>query len=111
MEASRGSFDGAVEAIERATGQKLGRRQVEELAARAAIDFDHFYAERRQDPVEPGDLLVMSCDGKGIVMRPEPLRKQTREAAARASPKLTTRLSKGEKGNRKRMAEVGCVHD
>lgn len=111
VEASRGSFAAAVEAIERATGQKVGKRQVEELAADAAVDFDHFYAQRPLVQVDAGDVLVISCDGKGIVMRPEALRKQTREAAARAGPKLATRLSKGEKGNRKRMAEVGCVYD
>src|SRR5664280_1519455 len=32
-------------------------------------------------------------------------------AAAKTSPKLATRLSKGEKRNRKRMAEVGTVYD
>jgi hypothetical protein len=111
VEAARGSFEGAQEAIERATGQKLAKRQVEELAARAAVDFDHFYARRPLVAVSPGDVLVLSCDGKGIVMRPEALRKPTQAAAARASPKLKTRLSKGEKGNRKRMAEVGCVYD
>jgi hypothetical protein len=96
IEASRGSFDGGVEAIRLATGQKLGKRQVEELTARAAVDFDAFYAHKRRDPAGPDDVLVLSCDGKGIVMRPEALREATREAAARASPKLTTRLSKGE---------------
>jgi hypothetical protein len=44
-------------------------------------------------------------------MRPEALREETRRAAARSEHKLTTRLSRGEKANRKRMAEVGCVYD
>jgi hypothetical protein len=38
IESSRGSFDGAAEAIEPSTGQRLGKRQVEDLASRAAID-------------------------------------------------------------------------
>ena len=46
MESSRGSFDEAVQAIERATGQKVGKRQVEGLAALAAVDFESFYATR-----------------------------------------------------------------
>lgn len=111
IEASRGSFDAAVEAIERATGQEVGKRQVEALAQRAACDFDEFYAQRQRPPGADSDVLVMSCDGKGIVMRPEALRAATRAAAARATAKLTTRLSKGEKRNRKRMAEVGSVYD
>ena len=40
VESSRGSFDEAVQAIERATGQKVGKRQVEGLAALAAVDFE-----------------------------------------------------------------------
>jgi hypothetical protein len=42
VEAARGSFDGAVTAIGRATGQLVGKRQLEQLAARAAADFDDF---------------------------------------------------------------------
>jgi hypothetical protein len=52
------------------------------------------------------DLLVMSADGKGIVMRHEDLRQQTRQRAAGTSHKLSSQLSRGEKRNRKRMATV-----
>ena len=54
---------------------------------------------------------MISCDGKGIVMRPDGLRPQTQAAARRASPKLTTRLSRGEKRNRKQIAEIGAVYE
>lgn len=112
IESLRGSFDGAVQGIERATGQQLGKRQVEDLAARAAVDFEAFYAQRQPPPDATGDdLLVLSCDGKGVVMRPDALRPATAKAAATTNPKLATRLSKGEKRNRKRMAEVGAVYD
>ena len=111
IESARGSFDGAVEAIQRATGQPLGKRQVQQLAQRAAGDIDRFYAQRRGDPSSAGEVLILSCDGKGIVMRPEALREVTRKAAGTSAPKLATRLSKGEKRNRKRMAEVGSVYD
>ena len=50
VESSRGSFDEAVQAIERATGQKVGKRQVEDLAALAAVDFESFYATRLPPP-------------------------------------------------------------
>ncbi len=43
------------------------------------------------------DLLVISADGKGIVMRPDALRPATAKAAAAATDKLTCRLSKGDK--------------
>ena len=54
---------------------------------------------------------MLSCDAKGVVMRPEALREQTRTQAQNASGKLKTRLSKGEKSNRKRMAEIVTVYE
>jgi hypothetical protein len=38
LESPRGSFDGAIDAICRQTGVRLGKRQVEELAGLAAMD-------------------------------------------------------------------------
>lgn len=111
VESSRGSFEQAGTAITRATGQRVGKRQVEELTNRAAADVAEFYTTRPHTPVASEDVLVISADGKGIVMRPDSLRAATAKAAAKASPKLTTRLSKGEKRNRKRLAEVGAVYD
>ena len=111
IEAARGSFEEAQEAIARATGQRLGKRQIEELAERSAQDFSAFYASAPHPAAESGDLLVLSADGKGVVMRPEALRPATAKAALASGQKLSTRLSKGEKPNRKRMAEVGAVYD
>jgi hypothetical protein len=76
VEAARGSYGDAREAIERATGVALGKRQVEDLARRAAVDVEAFYAARRPEPC-PGRVLGLQCDGKGIVMRPGHLRPGT----------------------------------
>jgi len=111
IESSRGSFGGSVDAISRVTGVEVGKRQAEELTRRAAADFEAFYASRSQTQGKKGAVLVVSCDGKGIVMRPGGLRPATAKAAARANNKLETRLSRGEKRNRKRIAEVGAVYD
>jgi hypothetical protein len=110
IEAARGSFDGAVAAIARATGQKLGKRQAEELAAAAAADFGEFCRTRQAPPAGPADVLVLSADGKGIVMRPDALRPATAAAAARAAA-AATRLPAADKPNRRRMAEIGAVYD
>jgi hypothetical protein len=110
IESARGSFEQAVQAIQRITGQRLDKRQVQQLASRAAGDVDRFYARPRRPPGSAGDVLVLSCDGKGIVMRPEALRQATRKQADASATKLATRLSKGEKRHRKRMAEVGSVY-
>jgi hypothetical protein len=113
IEASRGSFDGASQAIERATGTRLGKRQLEELASKAAVDFEAFYSQHQPAAGEAGaeEALVLSYDGKGVVMRRQALRETTGKAAAASSTKLATRLSKGEKRNRKRLAELGAVYD
>jgi hypothetical protein len=109
-EASRASFSEVVEMIKDYTGTTIGKRQVEELAVRAAQDFDAFYESRAaaRDPSE--DLLIISTDGKGVVMRHEDLREATRRAAETSEHKLKTRLSPGEKNNRKRMAQVATVY-
>ena len=86
IEAAQGSFDATVEAIERSTGTKVPKQQVEELVERAAQDFVSFYdrPESAEEDANPDDLLVLSLDGKGIVMRPEELREATRRAADKA---------------------------
>ncbi|CAN5901532.1 hypothetical protein BH23ACT10_BH23ACT10_30030 [soil metagenome] len=91
--------------------RRWAKRQAEQLAARAAVEFDGFYTDRPPPPADPDDVLVVSCDGKGIVMRPAALRVATAKAASAGNQKLGSRLSKGEKRNRKRMATVASVYD
>ena len=109
-EATQGSFDSAVDAIAQQTGQRLGKRQVEQLAQKAAVDVDTFYAQHPRPPAAAQQALVVSVDGKGIVMRRDGLRPSTAKVG-KAGHKLQTRLSAGEKRGRKRMAEVGSVYD
>jgi hypothetical protein len=111
LEAPRSSFEDGQAAIVRQTGQQIGTRQLRELTLAAAQDVDAFYAQRDRTVPDGKDLLVLSCDAKGVVMRPEALREQTRTQAQNASGKLKTRLSKGEKTNRKRMAEIVTVYE
>ena len=109
-EAARASFDEVVEMMRDYTGSVIAKRQVEELAVRAAQDFEPFYAQRPAPHDPSGELLVLSTDGKGIVMRHEDLRESTRLAAEKKVNKLETRLTPGEKSNRKRMAQVAAVY-
>jgi hypothetical protein len=111
VEAVRGSFADAGAAVERTRSVRVATRQVEQLARTAAADIALFYSTRRPSPAGTDDLLVLQMDGKGVVMRPEALREDTAKKAADAKPKLATRTSRGEKRNRKRMAEVGAVYD
>jgi hypothetical protein len=111
IEAARGSVDAAGAAITRATGVRIGKRQLEEMVRRAAAHVEAFYLSRVIKPASDGHPLVLTFDGKGIVMLPEALRPATAKAAAAAEGKLATRLSPGEKHGRKRMAELACVYD
>ena len=108
---SRHSFDEAVEQVRRTTGGEVAKRQALGLAGDVSCDFEAFYEGRGAgEPEATSDPLVMSVDGKGVVMRPSGLREATRRAAERSSHKLGTRLSKGEKRHRKRMATVATVY-
>jgi hypothetical protein len=109
-EAARASFDEVVELIRDYSGAEIAKRQVEQLAGRAASDFDAFYELRRLQWQQTNALLVISTDGKGIVMRQQDLREQTRKRAEASENKVETRLSPGEKTDRKRMAQVCTVY-
>ena len=113
LEAERNSFDDTVENIKQFTGGHVPKRQSEELVQRAAMDFDAFYDQRRGDPAsteKTGDILVLTVDGKGVVMRKQDLREPTRKAAE-ASDSKKSPLSDGEqKKNNKRMSTVASVY-
>lgn len=111
QEAARGSFDEAQSSVAAQTGTTVPKRQLEQLVARAATDFDDYYAQRAPPAVEDStSVLVITADAKGVVMLPADLREATRKAAAQTSHKLQQRLSKGEKRNVKRMATVAAVY-
>jgi hypothetical protein len=111
LEIGRSSYDGTIESITRYTAGKVPPRQVQELALRAAADFEAFYAGgAARGPEETGDPLILSVDGKGIVMRQEFLGEATQEKAAATIESPLDRQSK-ERLNRKRMSTVAAVYD
>ncbi len=111
-EAAKSSFDEVIRMLSETTGAHVGKRQVEELVIRAAEDFDAFYkGQYEYRPSEQtGSILVITADGKGVVMRREDLREATKKKAERTKHKLLNRLSRGEKRNAKRMATVAGVY-
>jgi hypothetical protein len=113
IEAAKNAFDEGVQTLETYTGAHVPKRQFEELVDRAAQDFEGFY-ERRQASARAapstGSILVLTVDGKGVVMRPEDLREATRRAAAKRKETFTARLSQGRRLHAKRMASVAAVY-
>lgn len=73
-EAVRGSFDATHAVISARCGKVIGKRQIEQMVTSAAADIDAFYAAQTPLPRTAEELLVISVDGKGVVMRPEALR-------------------------------------
>jgi hypothetical protein len=106
-------FNQTVETIKNTTAAKIPKRQVEELAQKSACDFDKFYQVQQSQLNSgeyTGEILVISVDGKGVVMRQEDLRPSTKKRAISGQRKLEKRLTKGEKRNSKRMATVAAVY-
>jgi len=108
---SEQSFDKSSKSILRTTAGIVPKRQVGNVTRHLSQDFDEFYSCSSIEVNDDSSLLVLSCDGKGIVMRQSDLRPITKKAAAAAQQKKQTRLSRGEKGNRKRMATAASVYD
>ncbi|MDJ0903321.1 MAG: ISKra4 family transposase [Xenococcus sp. MO_188.B8] len=110
-EASKVSFAETSSTIAANTGGAVGKRQCEEVTVKVASDFEEFYAQRsRNQTAATNDLLVLTSDGKGIVMHSEDLREATARAAQKSSSAGQTRLSPGQKRQRKRMATVASVY-
>jgi hypothetical protein len=111
IEASKVSFAETRQMIAEMTGATVGKRQCEEVSVKVAQDFEAFYAQRSHAAFEAStDLLVLTTDGKGIVMHRQDLRAATAKAAEKAAQSRKTRLSPGQKRERKRMATVASVY-
>ena len=112
------SFDEALLDLSHSTGAEVPKRQAEQLVVRAAEDFDAFYEARRAAEGEPppeGSVVVLTFDGKGVVLHREDLREATRKAAERRRRHREPlsrfhRLKPGEKKHSKRMATVAAVY-
>lgn len=111
-EVIKGSFGEAVETLERLIRVKIPLRQAEQIVLSAAQDFYPFYEQNDgyESPKDNSSLLILTLDGKGVVMRKEDLRYPTRKKAENHRHKMQQRLSPGEKRNSKRMAAVASVY-
>jgi hypothetical protein len=74
------AYDHVVEHIKDTTWGKIAKRQCLELVQDMAQDFAGYYQQNRYLEAEAtNDLLVLTFDGKGIVMRSESLRVCTKK--------------------------------
>jgi hypothetical protein len=89
-------FLDSVQTIAELTGVSVSKRSLEQILPDAAQDFDAFYRQHFHEPAT-GSILVAAVDCKGIPM------------VKPAGAKPTSRLAKGQKANKKRMATVAAV--
>src|SRR5438093_546626 len=89
--AAGSSFDEVIGMLSETTGAHVGKRQVEELVIRAAEDFDAFYKEGYgfRPWEQSGAIMVVTVDGKGVVMRHEDLLVATQKKVETTRHKLT----------------------
>jgi hypothetical protein len=92
------AFGQAARTVERILGLKQSVDSLEHMNREMAQDATTFMLNR-PEPETEGEILVLSADGKGIVMR-----RQAEDPAPKAH------RTKGEKASKKRMATVGTVY-
>ncbi|MDM8544756.1 ISKra4 family transposase [Desulfococcaceae bacterium HSG9] len=107
--AVRSSYDEIDETLGKYTRAHVPKRQSIGIVSKSSEDFETFYELKTPFPSSGGDILVLTADGKGVVMREDALRDKTRLRGR--TQKKSERLSKGEKKNRKREALAASVYD
>jgi len=112
QEVIKGSFGEAVETLKQLIGIRIPLKSASKIVLEAAKDFYPFYEqtnsyERKQDN---SSLLIITLDGKGIVMIQCDLREPTRKKAENQTHKMPQRLSPFDTRNSKRMAAVASVY-
>lgn len=115
LEIIKTSFDESIESIERWTRVKITKEQAREIIIESAKDFNEFYEvkfQKEKPQAKKLPLLILTSDGKGVVMRTEALREATKK---KAETKRTNNRShhflKKDKSNSKRMAQVASVYE
>ena len=112
------SYEQARGFVRAATGAGIGKRQLQQITARAAAGAERFCRDRSRDQAVPvarqegEDLppLAISADGKGVAMLPGARRRRTKAPDQKVRT-FDKRAGTGEKKGHKRMAETGCVFD
>jgi hypothetical protein len=108
-------FAQAAAQVSAAGAIRLGKRQAEQLAIGAAIDFERFYAARRPAPCPPDVGLLLTFDGSAFPVLPDALRPPTAKAAA-ARAKVREQTGRPEdpadlRRASKRTAQLAAVAD
>ena len=107
------SFDNAIADLEQSTGARVPKRQAEEQLRLSVVRFQEFYKTRSSANIpKSDDLLILSTDGKGVVMRYKDLRVKTQRRIREAQlGNSSSQTNSPIAINRKRMATVAAVYN
>ena len=112
--AAKMAFESVASDMEAEPGVRMGTRQIEEIVLAAAQDFDAFYAQPCPEEIEQHaaakPIQVLTFDGKGVVMRKEALREETRKRAETSAPQAPRGFARQDQSHRKRMATVAGIY-
>jgi hypothetical protein len=109
-----GSTREAAQTLLRATGQRIGTRQLMEITEQAARDVRDFYQRPTHTSVDPatvGDTLVLSIDATGVNVIDADLRGRTRADRATGRRPPSAQLARRDRRGRARMAVVTAIYD
>ncbi len=114
LEVVKGSFHDALDTIVRWTGVTISSAQAHALIQEAAQDFTRFYRTRsaqEQVVARALPLLVLTADGKGVLVRMKDLRTATKRQAAAQAPLLPGEEPPTRRPHVRRMATVASVYE
>ncbi len=115
LEVIKSSFNESVLSIERWTGVNIPKRQAKKVIIRSAKYFDNFYECKKIEEKQEASqlpLIILTSDAKGVVMRHEDLRADTKKRADKKKKDTrNAKLTPGKRPHSKRMATVASVYE
>jgi hypothetical protein len=114
LEVIKSSFNEARDPVTRWTGGSMTKDHALEIVHDAAQDFARFYTlQCRRESLEAQALpvLILTADGKGILVRTQDLRPATRKRATQQAAKHGNGAATTTRRHSRRMATVASVYE
>jgi hypothetical protein len=114
LEVIKDSFQEAIDTVARWTGVTITKNHALDIVQDAVQDFAEFYAvqcRRERREAAPLPLLIITADGKGVLVRTQDLRPATRKRAAQRAAKKGAESNDTTRRHARRMATVASVYE
>jgi hypothetical protein len=114
LELLKNSFHESLDSIVRWTGVRITEKQAKDIIDDGALEFTEFYkniCKKERKNARKCPLLILTSDGKGVVMRKSDLRCATRKKARQNSAVNLPTKRTSERKHCKRMATVASVYE